>query len=52
MFGRICIFEFDLTVVHVLVVQDVQGSQPRDVDVQKNMASMVAAGGGPVLAAG
>lgn len=33
-------------------VGDVQGSQQRDVDVQKNMASMVAAGGGPVLAAG
>ncbi|KAG0569138.1 hypothetical protein KC19_6G067500 [Ceratodon purpureus] len=33
-------------------VGDVQGSQQREVDVQKNMASMVAAGGGSVLAAG
>lgn len=45
----------DLIVVrcNLVVEQDVQVGQQRDADVQKNMASMVAApGGGPVLAAG
>lgn len=32
--------------------QDVQGSLQGEVDVQKNIAGIVAAGGGPVLAAG
>lgn len=42
--------------VHLIIVfnleQDVQGSQQREGDVQKDMASIVTADGGPVLAAG